>query len=446
MPTERDVKNSKGRPVRARLRDGFSNGQYGKRMGRGWWPMRRREDEARTTAWPVGCKERALAMRREVHSARLQQAPSVLRRWCLGWLWLIVANGGLGGQEPGKECSEGGALRGAVADEITGVPLPGARVVASRQRAVEEGDLVGERAILASTETIADGSYQLCRLPFGTLLEIRASAAGRKSQVGEVRLLPGRTQTLEFVIALSEAAPGAIVGQVTDRDSGRPVNAASIALESLGGSEALHVASDRQGRFAIDVVPAGQYRLHVEHLGYGSVTDTLQVPSRRTVEVHAGLSPDPIELDPIVATVVRNPVLEMRGFYERKEWGEKLGTGHYFNREDIERRRPRHITHMVADLAGARLLGCTLRGCDAVRFVRSSPSCRRADMYVDGVLVKDAFGQKHTILKFDEYMVPSEVAGIEVYKGASSLPAGFGGAAGQCGAVLVWTRGGYGDP
>ena len=33
-----------------------------------------------------------------------------------------------------------------------------------------------------------------------------------------------------------------------------------------------------------------------------------------------------------------------------------------------------------------------------------------------------------------------EVAAVEVYKGAASLAAGFGGSDARCGAIVIWTR------
>ena len=64
---------------------------------------------------------------------------------------------------------------------------------------------------------------------------------------------------------------------------------------------------------------------------------------------------------PIVATAARSRRLEIKGFYERKYWGELVGGGTFFTTADIERRNPIRISHLVADAPGVRL-ECGLLG------------------------------------------------------------------------------------
>ena len=40
----------------------------------------------------------------------------------------------------------------------------------------------------------------------------------------------------------------------------------------------------------------------------------------------------------------------------------------------------------------------------------------------------------------DEFVLPVEVAGVEVYQGPAQLPAEFAGSDARCGAVVVWTK------
>ena len=40
----------------------------------------------------------------------------------------------------------------------------------------------------------------------------------------------------------------------------------------------------------------------------------------------------------------------------------------------------------------------------------------------------------------DSLVLPIEVAGVEVYRGAASLPGEFGGSDSRCGVVVVWTK------
>ena len=40
----------------------------------------------------------------------------------------------------------------------------------------------------------------------------------------------------------------------------------------------------------------------------------------------------------------------------------------------------------------------------------------------------------------NDYVLPIEIAGIEVYRGAASLPAEFSGSDARCGAIVIWTK------
>ena len=139
---------------------------------------------------------------------------------------------------------------------------------------------------------------------------------------------------------------------------------------------------------------------------------------------------------------VRDRRLEVKGFYERERWGEAAGIGRYFTREDIERRNPRLMTQMIADLPGVRLdcSGSSLsRTCD-VKSVRASGfSCHRMSVFVDGIRVIDG-DRPPSHNKLDNFVLPIEVGAVEVYAGAASLPAEFGGSGSQCGVVAIWTR------
>ena len=75
--------------------------------------------------------------------------------------------------------------------------------------------------------------------------------------------------------------PGAVVGQVSDFQSGKPVKAYVLLYNDstlLGG-----VASDSAGHFKLDNVPQGTYSIHVKLLGYQTeVTPMFQVHASST--------------------------------------------------------------------------------------------------------------------------------------------------------------------
>ena len=63
-------------------------------------------------------------------------------------------------------------------------------------------------------------------------------------------------------------------------------------------------------------------------------------------------------------------------------------------------------------------------------------------VYVDGVrVIRDNASSNESI---DNFVHPSEIAGVEVYRSASEVPAEFGGSVGRCGAIVIWTGSGGG--
>jgi len=86
---------------------------------------------------------------------------------------------------------------------------------------------------------------------------------------------------------------------------------------------------------------------------------------------------------------------------------------------------------------------------DIVVVATSSPKCRRlrqeggefligASLYIDGRRIRVATGGIPAGV--DDFVMPGDVSGIEVYTGSGSLPAEFADPnAQQCGAIVVWT-------
>ncbi len=227
------------------------------------------------------------------------------------------------------------------------------------------------------------------------------------------------------------------MGEVRDALAENPVAAAVVTV--LAGTEVAE--TNRRGRFILSGVPVGVHEFSVRHLGYAPLSHEVTVSRGITTEVEIGLVPEPVEMAPIVATAARSRRLEVKGFYERKYWGELVSGGTFFTAADIERRNPALISHMIADAPGVRLQ-CGIRHDSCM-----IPNARGASglvpggcvmsIYLDGVRLRVRATRKDTL---DDFVRPSEIAGVEVYMGPASLPAEFGGSDSGCGAVAIWTK------
>ncbi|WP_419940020.1 carboxypeptidase regulatory-like domain-containing protein [Candidatus Palauibacter sp.] len=333
-----------------------------------------------------------------------------------------------------EECGERASLAITVTDDSGLIPIPGATVVLRWTDAVRRP---------VREEVDGDGRLLVCVPRDVSQATLWAEFGDASSEEAVVALEPGAAHEIQLGLLFGETTTGRVVGQVRDARTHRPVAAAEISV----ASRADVAQSNRTGRFVLSGLPVGEHELSFRHIGFAPLTHSVTVTRGHTTEVDARLSPDPVELEPLVATATRPRRLEIKGFYERKYWGEQVGGGTFFTAQDIERRNPVRITHMIADAPGVRLADCTLRGYGCKLYSSrgstgfASGGCLM-NVYLDGNLVvresEARWGRPPESI--NDFVLPVEIAGIEVYRGAASLPAEFSGSDARCGAVVIWTK------
>ncbi len=211
-----------------------------------------------------------------------------------------------------------------------------------------------------------------------------------------------------------------VSGSVSDHETARPVLGATVSLTS-GSGETLAVRTGetgRDGRFAFTGLPAGDYRLTVDRLGYHILNDSITVPPGAELRVQAELSTLPLDLEPIVVVVGARDVVPGLGGRAHR------GVGTIITRDRIEATKAQHVSEILRLAPGVRLvpegdLGYT---------VRLRGGCRPA------IWIDDARTQS---IDVDAILLPSDIEAVEVYH-ANELPARFG--QDPCGAVVFWTR------
>ena len=336
---------------------------------------------------------------------------------------------GLAGQEP--DCNGRSVLLVVVLDEVGTIPIPTATVVL-RWTETDQG----RRPVRQDVES--DGGLVLCVPPDARQATLWAEFGDASSEEAVVGIAPGTLHEVELRLRSGSVRTGRLIGEVRDALTDRPVVAAVVSV--VGGTAVAE--TNRQGRFILSGVPVGVHELAVRHLGYATLAHTVAVLRGVTTEVEIGLAPQPVEMAPIVAVATRSRRLEVKGFYERKYWGELIGGATFLTEADIERRRPIFVSHMIADEPGIRLGNCGLRrtNCQLVNIRASSRMAGGCPVkfYLDGTPVRGLGGRRGESI--DDLVRPTEIAGIEIYVSASSLAAEFGGSASQCGVVAIWTK------
>lgn len=380
---------------------------------------------------------------------KLLPSPSVLVVGACVWL--------LGGLNPTLAAQESASATGEVAGHIVesgGSTAAGVGVVVSETgsrittnadgRFRFDGVAVGLRSLVL---THPQHGTDTVRVPVAqdqtTEATLRYSADG---QLGTDIRMGGLPVSSGGVVASSETRSGEsrIEGRLVDETDGRPVPSADIELVEASRRT---VSTDR-GRFTFDSLAAGTYTVKVRHVRYGDPTAEVEVPEDRTVDVEIGLTPEAVEVEPLRVTVdatVRLPALEAAGYYERKEWQEKLGLGEFLEGEELDRRGSR-LSQAIATIPSVNSWSRQrVRGVVYFRrHLRGGVACLPA-VYLDG---HKLVGSNPGLQGWVDHVGPrgvdalanlGEIAAIEAYEGPASAPGQFHGTS-ACGALVLWTK------
>jgi len=258
---------------------------------------------------------------------------------------------------------------------------------------------------------------------------------------GAFRFLAGLVALLFcFAAPLAAQDTGRVTGEVTNLDTGEPLTGAQIVLEGTG----LGALANNVGRFVLMNVPAGDYTLSVQRIGFATHTEAISVPAGETVVVDVGLRPKAVELEGVVVTGTA-------GQARRREIGNSVTQ---INAAQLENKAVTEFADIlqgqaaglsVMENSGAPGTGSSirLRGNNSVTF-GNQPL-----IYVDGVRISNsAYSQ------FDEAnqgasplddLNPADVERVEVVKGAAATTLYGTEAAG--GVIQIFTkRGAAGAP
>jgi hypothetical protein len=252
-----------------------------------------------------------------------------------------------------------------------------------------------------------------------------------------------------------------VLGRVIEDGAAQPIKHAALELLDDRAQVVARVTVDSLGVFRIRSWHPGKYRLKTQALGYTTVSsEILELATGDLLEITIKLAPNAVPVEPIVIKARARASLTdiaMRGYYDRRDAGQRMGLGRFFDRGAVAQ-RGKKLTDVLATIPGVRVLrvqNCpvpviSMAGNSAsrledlqtdqlVRIGALAAACKPAsvclaNVYVDGVQM--AFDETISI----DQTVPMEwIEAIEVYRRASEIPAEFLARA-TCGVVAVWTR------
>lgn len=212
--------------------------------------------------------------------------------------------------------------------------------------------------------------------------------------------------------------------QVTVRaaDTRRPLVGAHITVGGVG----IRGVTDQSGVARLSDLQPGSHQVSARYLGYSPASAVVVVGPDRAASLLLDLGVQPIQLAG-VRVRARRTILHYNGFYDRRN----AGQGTFLTRDEITRMQPRFMSDVLRRVAGTSLTPS--------RFGTSSASFRGTktlggcpvQYYVDGT--------QTFALNVDD-VTPDDVEGLEIYRGAATIPAAYNRGTAVCGVVLIWTR------
>ena len=228
--------------------------------------------------------------------------------------------------------------------------------------------------------------------------------------------------------------PGSVLLLQVRDEQGRPLPDAQVVVGGVNRTG----RSDATGEAFVNQIPAGNRLLEVRRQGYGMMRLAADFAGADTVRREVRLTPQPVELEGVVATSWgRSMRLRRNGFYDRQ----RTGMGAYMTADRIELLHPLRTVDIFRYMRGFRVRqtasgpvvvgtrGTGLRSLDCIPTV-----------YLDGMAMAshNARNQHDAI----DMIRPDDILAVEAYAGPASIPPEYNPLGSACGVILVWTRGG----
>jgi hypothetical protein len=220
-----------------------------------------------------------------------------------------------------------------------------------------------------------------------------------------------------------------LVGLVRD-SAGHPIPGVEVWLN---GSD-LYTHTNDNGGFRIPNTPVGAVKVSMRRMGFEQTNVDLVLRAGQTDSLVVALNSVAAKLEGVLVedeAMTRSKRL-LAGFWDRRSHG----FGHYFTRDEIEKRDPHDFTDIVRTTPSLSVVN--INGRKSLRFTRS-PGVRGdcpPQYWVDGMRLENATP--------DEFP-PQDVEAIELYSGSATIPPQFAPRVQTtrtqtCGVIVIWTR------
>ncbi|MEX0893770.1 MAG: carboxypeptidase-like regulatory domain-containing protein [Gemmatimonadota bacterium] len=265
------------------------------------------------------------------------------------------------------------------------------------------------------------------------------------------------------------AAAQTIRGHLLEEGTDRPIADGEVVLVSAKGVDVTSALTDSTGFFFIRIAEPGEYMLRGERIGYrAALSPVVWIPEGDIVDVELRLAVNAVLHAPLTVTAKRRPWYEgakspvLWQYYERKEYYGTLGLGRFAEGEALERAGAAgDVALALASLTGVHAMPHPTRPGRTALYTRPGTSNCAPIIYLNGTRISDpnrsnlAIGQTGSgenvqdvvvgtagrePIVIEDFVTVDMLEAVEIYRGASEVPAEFGGPDANCGVIVLWTR------
>jgi hypothetical protein len=237
---------------------------------------------------------------------------------------------------------------------------------------------------------------------------------------------------------MPQQPPARLTGRIT-RSDGLPGAGAEILLTA----RPLQTLATSDGTYELRDIPPGLQRIEVKLIGHRTISLELDFETGSLVRRDLQLELEPIPLEGVEARTANPLSPALQGFYDRRE----RGGGYFYTRDEIGKMQARQFTDVLRRVPGASLqpVNGPFGTSYVLQLARTTGLTRLCPVlyYMNGTPFP--VGPDNSI---NNFVIPDDVAGVEVYSGASRVPPQFnsGPQNSRCGVVVIWTFNGRGRP
>ena len=231
----------------------------------------------------------------------------------------------------------------------------------------------------------------------------------------------------------SAAAAQSLRGRAITDSSERPIPGVTVSIEALG----LSTTTDSLGNFVLNGIKPGAYNIMARKIGFGPVATRIRFSAGATVEADLIMRVGDAQTLPDVKVETRKtPAGKMGEFEERRLAG---NGGRFLTQADLEKRPFSTTGDAIRQLPGLDVLRSRV-GMVVVntRDTQRQQACPAA-VVLDGAFVFGTGGASETPFNINN-IPPNQIAGIEYYAGAASIPSKWGATRHTCGLIAIWTK------